>query len=198
MAAEDQPRDEPRDLAPASAPLDVGVYTCPHCQQAVAIDPDERTLKGPFIPCPYCGREFAIGSDGEPDEQEAAERTRAEQTEKAELDAMRIRQVSAGRRAAIRARSWLLIGVVGCLVGAGQCIWKARELHRREQHWGAAAIVLIVVAIALFPAAGFFARRWLAIGRELAQPLLDEPTTPPDFSTLGDGTQHWKKLEDVQ
>jgi hypothetical protein len=178
-----------------TSPLDVGVYTCPHCQQPVAIDPDERTLSGPFIPCPYCGTEFAVADEPEPTEQTAEQ---AEHSEKAELDAMRIRQVSAARRAAIRARSWLLIGVVGCLVGAGQCIWKARELHRREQHWGAAAIILMVFAIALFPAAAFFARRWLAIGRELAQPLLDEPTTPPDFSTLGDGTQHWKNLEDVQ
>jgi hypothetical protein len=189
-AAEDEPTP--------TSPLDVGVYTCPHCQQPVAIDPDERTLSGPFIPCPYCGTEFAVASEDDPTEQESAERAQAEQTEKAELDAMRIRQVSAARRAAIRARSWLLIGVVGCLVGAGQCIWKARELHRREQQLGTAAIVLIVIAVALFPATAFFARRWLAIGRELAAPLLDEPTTPPDFSTLGDGTQHWKNLEDVQ
>jgi hypothetical protein len=45
----------------------------------------------------------------------------------------------------------------------------------------------------------YFGQRALAVHREIQTParLPPEPTEP-DFSTLSDGSQQWKNLEDIQ
>ena len=40
-------------------------------------------------------------------------------------------------------------------------------------------------------------RRATAFHRELQKPMLEEPTTPPDFSTLSDGSQQVQALEQM-
>lgn len=52
----------------------------------------------------------------------------------------------------------------------------------------AAAIVAVVLSI-------YFGTRALAAHREIRQSHLQEPQTPPDFSTLSDGSQHSANLE---
>jgi hypothetical protein len=47
-------------------------------------------------------------------------------------------------------------------------------------------------------AGSFLLRQVAALNRELRQPALTEPAAPPDFSTLSDGSQRWKNLEDMQ
>jgi hypothetical protein len=44
----------------------------------------------------------------------------------------------------------------------------------------------------------FFMRRAIVLHREATQSYLKDPTTTPDFSTLSDGSQRWKNLEDLR
>jgi hypothetical protein len=183
----------------ASAPR-VGVYTCPHCRREVAVDADEVAGgRGPFVSCPHCGEEFAVGDEVAEEDREAEElRAGLEKEREAELSAMRIRQVATIRRSTIRARSYLLIGAVGC-AGVGvqaliQIVQRLRALHRSDTWvWVYGAWMVVMGAGALF-----FGRRWVALGRELAKPMLEEPKEPPDFSSLGSDTEGWKRLEDVR
>jgi predicted Zn finger-like uncharacterized protein len=189
----------PQDRERQARELPVGVYACPHCGSEVAVDTDEVGLgKGPFVRCPYCGDEFAVGAATEEDRQAQELRARIEQQREAELSAMRIRQVATIRRATIRARSYLLIGAIACagvaIQAVIQIVQRLRALHRWDAWAWAYAAWLLLMAVG----ARFFARRWLALGRELAKPLLDDPATPPDFSTLGSDTERWRQLEDIR
>jgi hypothetical protein len=159
----------------------------------VAVDADERrwAFNVPFIICPYCGGDFAV-ADTEPVEAPPEDRRDSE------LDALRIRQVSTARRAAIRVRTYLLVGVITCAAGVAQLVVQTVKHVRHEKRFDVWAIVYVVGAIAILAAAIYFLSRWRAMGRELAQPVLEEPTTPPDFSTLSDGAEPWKNLEDVR
>ena len=47
-------------------------------------------------------------------------------------------------------------------------------------------------------AGSFLLRQVAALNRELRRPAVTEPEAPPDFSTLSDGSQRWKNLEDMQ
>ncbi len=173
----------------------VEVFTCPHCQQEVAVDAVEPH---PFITCPYCGGEFAVPR-AEPEEQDEAEaRRRDEEAREAELDGMKIKQISAGRRAAIRARTYLWVGIGGCIAIIGELIHKTYQRITYEHRWDLKAFAFVVGAIAALYGTGYFYRHAAAIGEELKQPLLKDPETPPDFSTLSDGTQRWKDLEDLK
>jgi hypothetical protein len=195
------PDPEPTDTeieAETSEP-DAGVYTCPHCSATVTIDPNQR---GPFVICPGCGNEFAISTAPEEDDPEA--RARAEDelaSRERELDAMRIRQLSTGRRAAIRAQGYLMVGLCGCLGGLLLIVLDAvKHVHATGAARLSAFLILrsIVGVVGTIWGAVYFFRRWRSIAAELRKSALVEPTTPPDFSSLSDGTQQVKHLEDVK
>src|SRR5689334_19439156 len=95
----------PEGEPPVTGAPPVEVFTCPHCQREVAVDAAEPH---PFIVCPYCGGEFAIPQAAEADEETEARR-RDDEARQAELDGMKIKQIAAGRRAAIRARTYLWV-----------------------------------------------------------------------------------------
>lgn len=157
-------------------------YTCPHCGEPVVVDPSH--VEPPWT-CPACGGEFSLpaGMEDPPPEPDRAD----------ELDGLRIRQISAQRRADIRVRSYLFIAAVGCVAAAAQCLfwaWRAAGWNRRRVAFAAAAV-------ALFCLAGWFAARVAAISRDLAKPLLEEPPSPPDFSQLQDGSQMARDLDDL-
>ena len=48
-------------------------------------------------------------------------------------------------------------------------------------------------------AGSYFYRRAAELTRELKRrpAALDEPQTPPDFSTLSDGSHYWKNLQEM-
>jgi hypothetical protein len=113
------------------------------------------------------------------------------------LDGLRIRRLAAARKAAYRARSHSVIAAVACLVLAAQLIWQATR--------GSAGIALTrgavacgLIAICAVAAAGYFFSHARRLHREAAESALPEPTTPPDFSTLSDGSQRWKDLENIE
>jgi DNA-directed RNA polymerase subunit RPC12/RpoP len=200
--APNQPPDpEPADteFEPEMTEPESGVYTCPHCSATVAIDPNQR---GPFVICPECGVEFAISTAPEEDDPEA--RARAEDelaSRERELDAMRIRQLSRRRRAEIRAQGYLMVGLCGCVGGLLLIVFDAvKHVHAKNAPRLPVYLILrmIVGGVGTIWGAIYFFRRWRSIGAELRKSALVEPTTPPDFSSLSDGTQQVKHLEDVK
>lgn len=116
----------------------------------------------------------------------------------AELDGLKIRQLSSLRRGAIRARSWCLIAAGVGAVGAVQLVIKAVR-NIRHAH----ALTLRAVGFLLFAVVGTLLaiallRRAAALKREVGKSSLPAPVTPPDFSTLNDGSERWKDLEDMR
>jgi hypothetical protein len=140
------------------------------------------------------GEPFEIHADPpEPDVDQTAE-PRHEDREH-ELDGLRIRQVSALRRGAYRARSIAIIVAAACLVAAVQLAVEAFT-----GVWPTYRAISGALAVFAFFAAVHFARRVAALQREIRTPppMPPEPPGGPDFTTLSDGSQQWKNLEDVR
>jgi hypothetical protein len=115
------------------------------------------------------------------------------------LDSNRIRQMAALRRGAIRTRSYCVIALGGCAVGAAQCVFEG------IRHWPTSANFLAILACGLFllSAAALvvlgayflvLARRF---HRQAKQSAIPPPQVPPDFSNLQDGSQIVKNLEEM-
>jgi hypothetical protein len=132
------------------------------------------------VDCPHCGEAFSV-----PREPAAAPAD-------AELDAARIKKFAAVRRAAYRSRSYCVIGIGGCVVGAIDLVYHAVRV------WGLGnvhGIAYIIVALGLLWGAKHFAVLAAQHHREAKRSALPPPTAPPDFSTLGDGSQIVRDLE---
>ena len=114
----------------------------------------------------------------------------------AKLDGVRIRQLAAMRRAAYRSRSHAVIAMLVCVVAAMQATIYLIQ-HLLHVGFGGRVVLYAAIVIAGSFGAIFFARRALALHHEAIQSRVSEPTTPPDFSTLGDGSQRWKDLENL-
>jgi hypothetical protein len=114
-----------------------------------------------------------------------------------ELDGLRIRQVSQARRAAMRMRSYSLITAAACAVGSVDLAWRAAR-----RYWidgiGARLILYLLAAGGLAWLGWKMFSKAQAWGREARQSSLPEPASPPDFSTLSDGSHIVKNLEDMQ
>ena len=115
-----------------------------------------------------------------------------------ELDGVRVRQIAALRRGAYRVRSYCVVAAAALVVVAVQlCVMAVAFV--RAAGWGARPVGYVMFAGFALLAAGYFARRVLHLTRELRQSAV--PTPPdrePDFSTLSDGSQRWRNLEDVR
>ncbi|MGH7214395.1 MAG: hypothetical protein ACREIT_06500 [Tepidisphaeraceae bacterium] len=174
------------------------VFVCPGCATDVEVVQGDVAQ---LIRCPACDAEFLVPSVGGSSEPPAPPDYEApEAPDVDELDALRIRNLSVARRAAIRSRSYMLIGAAACLIGAVKLVLMTIEeaagaAPRGPDAWSTGYVLLAAVALA---ASVYFMRRATQIRRELAQPTLSEPTAPPDFSTLSDGSQRWKNLEEVR
>jgi hypothetical protein len=120
----------------------------------------------------------------------------AEPTE--QLNADRIRQLTRLRRATIRSRSWCLIGAIVGFVAAAELVFKIVQNFRYGHGWGFLTAAFVFCAIASGLIAVLFFRRYVELHREIQTPILRDPATPPDFSTLSDGSQHWKNLEEMK
>jgi hypothetical protein len=115
------------------------------------------------------------------------------------LNSNRIRQMAALRRAAYRSRSYCLIAIGACIVGAAELVFDA--IHRLRQH---PAFFGILIATAYFLAAAvlivltrYFIRLAARFHRESKKSILSDPAIPPDFSQLQDGSQVVKNLEEM-
>ena len=174
---------------------------CPICGQGVAVALRDSPQ---MLVCPNCGHEFvapaldgATEIAGDHGGDEAGE-AQIEQVPMDMLTAVRIRELAAERRATYRAGSYCLIAAGVCAVTIAQLTWMIAQ-HLRVRHgWGIQCTgYLLFIALALYGLVYFFlqARR---LHREARQSSLREPTTPPDFSTLDDGSKRVANLEDVR
>jgi hypothetical protein len=115
----------------------------------------------------------------------------------AELDGLKIQQLAALRRAAYRSRSHAVIAMLVCAVAVVQA---GILLVQHLLHIGIGPRVPVYAGFVLVGVYGtiFFMRRAIALHREARQSHLDSPSIPPDFSSLDDGSQRWKNLEDLK
>lgn len=115
-----------------------------------------------------------------------------------ELDGLRIRQLSALRRGAYRARSYALIGVGACAV-AGVQLLIMTVAYVRARGWGPYPTGYILGAAVAAMLAFHFGRRAMELHRETKTPApLPPAPAEPDFSPLSDGSQQWKNLDDIR
>lgn len=184
--------DDSEGIAPESTQP---AYQCPECSEWVAA-PAESNL--PVLECPACHAQFFVSQPDESAEldEDEAEAARARSAKEDELNAVKIRQLSALRRGAYRSRSY-------CIIASGALVVCAIKLvamtirHVRYIGWQARPIGYLLAAVAAGIAAGHFVARIAELNRELRQSALSEPESPPDFSTLSDGSQQWKNLEQM-
>jgi hypothetical protein len=115
----------------------------------------------------------------------------------AELNELRIRQLATLRRSAYRSRSHAVIAMLVCIVAMAQAaVLLAQHLIQIGMGWRPVIYTMFVVGGA--GGGWFFARKAMVLHRETKQSYIQSPTEPPDFSTLGDGSQRWKNLEEIQ
>ena len=163
-------------------------YACPACGTAVTPAPDRPNL----LICPACQCESFVPADEEPSADDPPDLPRDD-----EIDSARIRRLATERRALNRTASYFIVAAGVCAVAIGQLTWMTIQ-HVRALGWTPRPIgYLLFIVLALW-GAWHFGRRAAALHREVKASVLPEPTTPPDFSTLDDGSKHWKNLEDVR
>jgi hypothetical protein len=108
-----------------------------------------------------------------------------------ELDGERIRRCATLRRATYRSRSHAIIAMLICGVAAIQSL----NFARSAVGWSAAAFIAcgticIVGALLFFVKARDLHRRCAALKPE-------QENSAPDFSSLSDGSQRWKSLNEI-
>jgi hypothetical protein len=158
------------------------IVTCPHCGQPADVSAclaDQPAL------CPHCAGEFSLPLQTPPDD-------RAD-----ELDGHKIRQLATLRRAAYRSRSYAIIAAGACAVAAAQLLLLLVR-HLRAAGWSLlATLYLILLPLSLW-ATWHFLGVALARHREARQTPASTPSVPPDFSTLRDGSQQLRNLEELR
>ncbi|HSI35791.1 MAG: hypothetical protein ACAI43_23760 [Phycisphaerae bacterium] len=211
-------------------PVAITVH-CPACNEALEATAGDVAA---MVPCPTCGRAFVLpavdgstevpgpADEGEDDDREGRRLALRDMTREQELDALRMRQIVATKRSAIRSRTYYVVGAVAALIGAAKLV-EMTVRHVGHAGWEAKPVgyVLFVAALGAF---GLWCVRranyWQAEMR--ASPLagkcphcladlkgaegkcpacgraVNVELPPPDFSTLQDGSQFAKELEDVK
>lgn len=174
-------------VEPTGQPL----YQCPGCGELVT----PAALSGSLFQCPRCGQQFFAAADEDaPEESETLDSNSASHPDEP-LSGLRIRQISTLRRAAYRSRSWVIIAAGVCIVASLKLLLTAVTDIRAGRR--ALSIGYGLAAVALFIIGGRFVRRALAMTQRIHEARQPEPPEPPDFSTLSDGSQRWKNLEDM-
>jgi hypothetical protein len=113
-----------------------------------------------------------------------------------ELDGRRIARVAKERQAALRAGSYCLVAAGGCAVAGADLGWRAvRRIVLGE--WVRPTVYLLAAGVFVWVCIRF-ARKAGRLRRQAREKSLTEPTTPPDFSTLSDGSQFAKNLERIE
>ena len=168
-------------------------YACPACGLPVGVDPAQ-----PVLQCSACGEQFfAPGQDhvdsDEPGQVEPAGPNAPDDA--AALNELRIKQVSNLRRGLIRTQSWWIIGTGTCLVSAAMLVQMIVQAFGARL-WMFAIGYGLGVGVSLM-LAFVCVRRIIDTGREIRQTRMPEPLTPPDLSTLSDGSQRWTQLEQL-
>lgn len=161
------------------------------------IAPDDEGL---LTRCPYCGTQFfaradVLGLD-------VVDDTLETETEKPDpslrLDTNKIRQLTALRRGAVRARSWCWIAATVAAVAAVELIIKAIENVRHTHGITSRAMGFVLFAILATVLAIAMGGHGQKLSREINAPPTPGPIDEPDFTPLSDGSQRWNNLNDVR
>ena len=171
-------------------------YLCPSCQSPLEHAAGARNL----LRCPQCGQQsFAPGeAENAPADNEAPAPPASHDL----LNSKRIRSVALARRAAYRARSWCIIAAILCAAIVIQLIWMiVQAVHHRG--WSLQCTGYAIFAALAAAGTIFFATRASVFHRQAKESESRRnadsvPTTPPDFSTLDNGSKQAKNLEDVR
>lgn len=159
---------------------------CSGCGREI---PADSTGQIPAL-CAHCGAMRIIDDVEEP----AAE---ASAPNEAELEERRIRQIVRSRRAAVRMRGWYIVGMLACVILAAQQLgWFVTAVVRDAR--GAQQVARIPLALVLLAGAVSLRKRVRRLTAELRRHGLSEPTTPPDFTSLSDGSQQVRNLEKLK
>jgi hypothetical protein len=117
------------------------------------------------------------------------------------LNSNRIRQMAALRRAAMRTRSYCVIGLCVCVVAIAELVFET--VRDWPTPFSVRAIwrpILYIICIILLVSLAIPAllRLLVRYHREAKQSaMLPPPDAPPDFSKLQDGSQFARNLEDL-
>ena len=166
-------------------------FACPQCGAALDATPGAEPQEWT---CPQCGTLVVIPAVEDAAEAPADDTTPARDDE---LNALRIRQLTTARRTAYRARSYCVVGALVCVVAVVQLAWTAVRLITTTDLRLRAVAYALVAIVAAWGAVYFF-RKAMAFDREAKQSAQAEPMGQPDFSTLSDGSQQWRNLEDIR
>jgi len=164
-------------------------FVCPVCGGRLLIAPS--TVEQ-ITSCPLCHEDVTIPPIVDEDHADLS----AVHLDDDELDARRIQQRSTLRRAIYRSRSYAIIAAVVCVVATvqlGQFAYRA--ILANNAVW---AVAYLFAMIGSAVGSIYFYRRALALHQETKRPELSAPEQPPDFSTLGNGSEQWQKLHDVR
>ena len=175
---------------PSADPDQAPQYHCPACGALVAPVSGQRLLV-----CPECGEQSFIPEDASSDENSQNYQEAEPTPDDSELSENRIRQMSNLKRGAYRNRSWCIVGAVACLVGAAELV--QMTIHEARRGGVMLSIGFCFAAAAALIGSGYFLRAALQLSKEIRASSIPEPTTPPDFSTLSDGSQRWHGLGDA-
>lgn len=149
--------------------------------------------------CPVCHTPFVVaGADGSTEILDAEDpRVTALERRASELDGLRMRHVIVQRRTAARSRTYAILGAGVCAMGAIKLVIMA--CHEAEfVGWRVRQGAFVVVAMLAAWGAVYFARRAAYWGKESRAGQMPEPEAAPDFSTLSDGSQRARDLEDIR
>ena len=167
-------------------------YTCPHCQTPLDVAPGPQPQD---VVCPHCSGLTVIPAAAATWLEGWGESW--EKLSEHELSSLRIRNLAMEKRAAYRTRSYCVVAAIGCVVAVVQLAWYGVLSFRTVGFRFAGLAYLLVAIVALYGATYFF-RKAMMFDREAKRSVLPETTAEPDFSALGDGSEQWKKLEDVR
>jgi hypothetical protein len=173
------------DLPPDEQPQ----FACPFCRGPIEIP---SIMPPGFLLCPHCGQQFVLSGNDETESSDDAEGSSSDD----ELDARRITQLSTARRATYRSRSYCIIALGGCLVGASELVYDA--VVRLRAHLGfVRPAFYVLAAIGLLLLGGYFLKLALRFHREAKLSIAAHPHAAPDFSKLSDGSQRERNLEQL-
>ena len=188
--------------ADSTPPADAALpshYPCPSCGESV--EPSDR---GAILQCSHCGTQFFPPAPQDSQEEEA-ESSSTETDDEAELSELRIRQLVTLRRSAYRTRTYFIVGVVACTLLCVMLVKYVYQSVRLSHHWELRDSTGSLFAVAALIGAFKFAHHVSRTQREIDDALREREReeaeaakVEPDLSTLSDGSQHWKHLEQIQ
>jgi hypothetical protein len=130
----------------------------------------------------------------EPDPDSSADPLAGDEAHRqARLDALRISRVVRERQAATRAGSYWLVAAWACILMSLDLLWRTPG----EAHPTLTSAINLAAAALMAIVASYSWRRATALRRQGRARPLPPPPSPPDFSSLSDGSQIVKNLEDM-